>query len=395
MLQNQRVSARRASRRSANRARRTSRNGGAHGAGRFGNDVRGYAGIMPEVHAEPALLEEVPLTFYCQLAQGGPTAVIPRPNNLSEVYQEIATKFDGLTADDILYCTVNTFKPDMEALLTSNLKLNDFIFAHVRGTRKEVTLTKTDAMLGVTLSDNGFGKVFIKRLHPKSIAARSQPAVLVGDHIEKVNGENVVGQRHFSVAAMLRAIPVGANFTLRLIEPQKTGFSFIAPRSTNAAAAKPQKPVEDGNQTLRFRSTGDAVMQEAPSKVVIDKINNIFETYLGFNDDVLALAGWEIAMSSANYVELRTKFNESDLGGFGFPDELLFDIWGIVDDFRNQRLTGVNAPACNIAVHVPNQIGPIIEEPQDDASVTEATTTEPATTSAAPNAANMADTDLD
>ena len=64
-------------------------------------------------------------------------------------------------------------------------------------------------MLGVTLTDNGNGKVFIKRIHPDSVAARSQPAVCVGDHIEKINGESVVGSRHYNVAAMLRAIPVG------------------------------------------------------------------------------------------------------------------------------------------------------------------------------------------
>ena len=66
--------------------------------------------------------------------------------------------------------------------------------------------------------------------------------------------------------------------------------------------------VNDGNQTLRFRAQGHAVLQEAPSKAVVDKINNIFETYLGFNDDVLALAGWDIASKAKNYVDLRNLF---------------------------------------------------------------------------------------
>lgn len=36
---------------------------------------------------------------------------------------------------------------------------------------------------------------------------------------------------------------------------------------------------------------------------------------------------------------------QSDLGGFGFPDELLFDIWGTVDDFRNKRIAADSASA--------------------------------------------------
>ena len=347
---------------SRNRSRNNRSRNRSHHAGVRGRDERGYQGIgpvgvvrpsgipAPRQHVAPAPAAvapepEIPKTFYCQLAHGGPTAVIPTPNNLAEVYQAIASKFDGMSPDDILYCTVNTFKPDMDNLLTTNLKVNDFIFAHCHGTRKEVTLTKTDAMLGVTLTDNGYGKVFIKRIHSDSVAARSQPAVLVGDHIEKINGQSVIGTRHYSVASTLRAIPVGESFTLRLVEPQQSGFSFVGPRksgstSSNASTTtkKMNEKIQDGTQTLRFRANGHAVMQEAPSQAVVDKINDIFETYLGFNDDVLALAGWEIASKAKNYVDLKNLFADSDLGGFGFPDELYFDVWGAVDDYRKKRL---------------------------------------------------------
>jgi len=341
--------------RSRNNRSRNNRSRNNRRSGNYRRDDRGYEGIMPsgtenssvssqhQQHVSSPSIQEIPKTFFCQLAHGGPTAVIPTPNNLAEVYETIASKFDGMSPDDILYCTVNTYKPYMDSLLTTNLKLNDFIFAHCHGIRKEVTLTKTDAMLGVTLTDNGYGKVFIKRIHCESVAARSQPAILVGDHVEKINGETVVGQRHFNVASMLRSIPVGQSFTLRLVEPQKSGFSFVGPRSTSSSAAnsslnKKVEDIQDGNQTLRFRSNGNAVLQEAPSKIVIDKINEIFETYLGFNDDVLALAGWEIASKAQNYVDLKNLFADSDLGGFGFPDELLFDIWGAIDDYRKKRL---------------------------------------------------------
>jgi hypothetical protein len=91
------------------------------------------------------------LTFQCQLAHGSPTGLISGFNRLNQLYQAVADCYDGVTADDvrpsipespsttcssfqILFCTVNTHKLDMDRLLSSNIGLNDFIFAHIRGT---------------------------------------------------------------------------------------------------------------------------------------------------------------------------------------------------------------------------------------------------------------------
>ena len=46
----------------------------------------------------------------------------------------------------------------------------------------------------------------------------------VGDHIEKIDGKSVVGCRHFEVAKMLKGIPKGTTFILRVVEPLKAGF---------------------------------------------------------------------------------------------------------------------------------------------------------------------------
>ena len=46
----------------------------------------------------------------------------------------------------------------------------------------------------------------------------------VGDHIEKLDGRNLVGCRHFEVAKALKEIPRGTKFILRVIEPLKSGF---------------------------------------------------------------------------------------------------------------------------------------------------------------------------
>ena len=48
--------------------------------------------------------------------------------------------------------------------------------------------------------------------------------VCVGDHVEKINDVSVVGSRHFDVAKSLKEIPIGSTFSLRLVEPLKSGF---------------------------------------------------------------------------------------------------------------------------------------------------------------------------
>lgn len=61
-----------------------------------------------------------------------------------------------------MFCTLNTHKVDMDKLLGAQIGLEDFIFAHVKGQRKEVEVLKTDDLLGLTITDNGTGCAFIK-----------------------------------------------------------------------------------------------------------------------------------------------------------------------------------------------------------------------------------------
>lgn len=62
----------------------------------------------------------------------------------------------------ILFCTLNTHKIDMDKLLGGQIGLEDFIFAHVRGLKKEVEVYKSEDALGLTITDNGAGYAFIK-----------------------------------------------------------------------------------------------------------------------------------------------------------------------------------------------------------------------------------------
>lgn len=43
----------------------------------------------------------------------------------------------------------------------------------------------------------------------------------MGDHIASINGNDLTGCRHFEVARMLKEIPIGAEFTLTVVEPKK------------------------------------------------------------------------------------------------------------------------------------------------------------------------------
>lgn len=62
----------------------------------------------------------------------------------------------------ILFCTLNTHKIDMDKLLGGQIGLEDFIFAHIKGIKKEVEVYKAEDALGLTITDNGAGYAFIK-----------------------------------------------------------------------------------------------------------------------------------------------------------------------------------------------------------------------------------------
>ncbi|CAB4066140.1 GIPC [Lepeophtheirus salmonis] len=135
------------------------------------------------------------LTFHCQQAQGSPTGIISGFTNVKELYQKIAEVYE-ITAEEILFCTLNTYKIDMSHLLGGQIGLDDFIFAHRKGQPKEVEITKTQDALGLTITDNGAGYAFIKRIKDGSIISKIS-YISVGDHIEKIDDESLVGCRHY------------------------------------------------------------------------------------------------------------------------------------------------------------------------------------------------------
>lgn len=275
------------------------------------------------------------LVFHCQLAHGSTTGLISGFGNVRELYQKIAECYE-LPVSEILFCTLNTHRADMSELLGGQIGLDDFIFAHQKGQPKEIELVKTEDALGLTITDNGAGYSFIKRIKEGSVIDQVK-VIQVGDHIERINTENLVGKRHFEVARLLKDIPKGATFTLRLIEPQKNGFGSIGPRSDPRKGKKPG--YGSGKETLRFKADGNAQIQtvDDSATIGIDKINGILENFMGINDNELASQIWDLAVGKSNSMDFAEAIDKSDLEAFGFPDDFVIEVWGVVTDARSGR----------------------------------------------------------
>ncbi|KAK7508264.1 hypothetical protein BaRGS_00000503 [Batillaria attramentaria] len=321
--------------------------------------------------SEPQMPAQPPrprLVFHCQQAHGSPTGIISGFTNVKELYQKIADCYD-LPVEEILFCTLNTHKVDMNRLLGGQIGLEDFIFAHIKGQPKEVEVTKSEDALGLTITDNGAGYAFIKRIKEGSIMDKV-PLVAVGDHIEKIDGESLIGCRHFEVAKKLKEIPKGKTFLLRTVEPMKSGF-FDVIRSERvrfleavadmqisvniktavvghanigpASGKKGGGSLGSGKQTLRLRSKGPATV-EIPDDVVnvaVDKINGLLESFMGINDTELSQTIWEIGSKAENPHDFTVGMDESDLKDFGFTDDFIFDLWGAISDAKQGRLNKV------------------------------------------------------
>uniref|UniRef100_G1LLM8 GIPC PDZ domain containing family member 2 n=1 Tax=Ailuropoda melanoleuca TaxID=9646 RepID=G1LLM8_AILME len=230
------------------------------------------------------------LVFYTQLAHGSPTGRVEDFTSIRELYAKIAGVFE-ISESEILYCTLNTPKVDMERLLGSHVGLEDFIFAHVKGIQKEVNVYKSEDSLGLTITDNGTGYAFIKRIKDGSLID-SVKTICVGDHIESVNGESIIGWRHYDVAKKLKELKKDEPFTLKLVEPKK-GFE-VKPRS-NAGKSSTEK-IRTGRETLRLRAKGPATMEDMPSETktkAIGKIDDLLELYMGIQDIELATTMFE------------------------------------------------------------------------------------------------------
>ena len=298
------------------------------------------------------------LIFHAQLAHGSSTKKIRDFKNVKELYLRIAESF-MLNPQDIIFCTLNTHKTDMSKLLGGQINLMDFIYAHCKGESKEITVVKSKPSLGLTITDNGAGHSFIKRVREESLMAQF-PVVMVGDHIEAINGASMIGKRHYEVAKTLKELPMDVEFTLRLVEVLKA-FEAIAPRVGSAKAGSQTLldgatggPEDDpnaasilgaGKHTLRLKANGAAVIEEVPSAVTaqaVSKIDDFLENFMGIRDTELSQTIFDIGNAKSSIDDFALAIDK-EFSEFEFPDEFIYDVWETLTSLKKVPPTPAGA----------------------------------------------------
>lgn len=298
--------------------------------------------VSSPLHSKPAnpidmSVTKPQLVFHCQLAHGSPTGLITGFGSVKELYKKIAECYD-IPVEEILFCTLNSHKIDMTKLLGGQIGLDDFIFAHRKGRPKEIEIVKSEDALGLTITDNGAGYAFIKRIKENSVIDRISH-ICIGDHIEKLNEVSMIGKRHYEVARLLKDIPTGATFTVRLVEPMKSGFSGIGPRQQPKGQSG-KGGYGSGKETLRFKANGNAEIEsifDDSKQEGIDAINALLDSFMGINDAELATQMWDLGHDKTNSMDFAEAIDNSDLDAFGFTDDFIIELWGAVTDAKRKK----------------------------------------------------------
>ncbi|NXW59538.1 GIPC1 protein, partial [Eurystomus gularis] len=235
----------------------------------------------------------------------------------------------------VMFCTLNTHKVDMEKLLGGQIGLEDFIFAHTKGQRKEVEVFKSEEALGLTITDNGAGYAFIKRIREGSVIDRI-PVISVGDMIEAIDGRSLVGARHYEVAKMLKELPRGRTFALQLTEPRKAfGGSQLG------ALGAYWEDWGCGGVSMGCPHPGHPSTPESRWGCLGVQDFSVLSIMV-----VLWDTGSTGSPTTATMVELGRDARDPDalaqaldsqLGDFAFPDEFVFDVWGAIGDAKVGR----------------------------------------------------------
>jgi len=289
----------------------------------------GKKGKVPDAPAQEAA-ESFDMVFHVQLAHGSPTKQVRDFTNVKQLYESIAKAF-GIDTTSILYCTLNTHKIDMTRLLGGQIGLDDFMFAHVGdfGNKKIAKINKDGPALGLTISDNGAGFAFIKKVRDDSIMSRNAN-IQTGDHISKINGTDLTGCRHFEVARMLKEIPIGSEFSIEVVSPQKAFDTALAPRG--AMGGTGDVAAGGGKKTLRMKKDGTAVVVEIDDAVLkmTNKIDDMLEQFVGIRDAELAQTVFDLAKASAEADVFAGALDEK-LADFEFPDDFVLDVYEMVN----------------------------------------------------------------
>ncbi|KAH9401057.1 PDZ domain-containing protein gipc3 [Tyrophagus putrescentiae] len=319
--------------------------------------------LIPPVLCSPN--EPVSFEFGVHLAEGSKMCSVSNFSSMVELYEKIAQCFD---------------------ISPKEIGLEDTIYVHRKGDRKEVEVTKTERFLGLTIADNSNGVSYIKKIKEDSTASRV-PFIKVGDHIESIMNQSMVGCRHYEVARFLKNIPLNEIFRITLIEPKRSGYisDIIKPsghhhhqhqlqRNTDAfnceavfnSGSNMLGTKNFGTGTIRIRggllaglentttttttaaaaaaffdpeSAEAASAAAAQMSLALGHINKQLEQFIGINDDELAEELWRLAVAAQQSSHQFILFvADSELNDFKFTDKFLFDVWAVVNDVANGRL---------------------------------------------------------
>ncbi|ODM87025.1 PDZ domain-containing protein GIPC1 [Orchesella cincta] len=124
--------------------------------------------------------------------------------------------------------------------------------------------------------------------------------IQIGDHIEKINDKSLVGLGHAEVVNYIKSIPTGNKLVMHLVEPLKTLDDV-----TNCA---------------------------------MKRINGLLYDFIEIYDAELSNKLYEITLGKKNPNELAAAVDSCELEYFGFTDDFLIELWGIVSDAKEGDL---------------------------------------------------------
>ena len=253
----------------------------------------------------------------------------------------------------------------MNSILGNYLSFGDLIVVHICGNVKDLTIKKDQEFLGLTITDNANGRAFIKRV--KSDDKQVENNIKPGDHVAAINSESTVGLRHYEVAKAIRMLPQNTSFTIQIVEPKysdkyldsteiKRGGSGPLScyhendsRSTNTnhhrhelsgavslssacddlinSSLPIDKLLSKGVTEHTNEQVADIDHQES-YKRTIDKINSLLDSFLGINDNLLAIRIYRLARENKeSYDKFLAAIKVSELSVFNFDDEMKSFLW--------------------------------------------------------------------
>lgn len=280
-----------------------------------------------------------------------------------------------------MFCTLNTHNfRSMDSLLVNYLSAGDLIVVHVCGQTRDLSITKSQEYLGLTITDNGHGRAFVKKV--KSHDGMIEKLIKPGDHIAAIDNLITVGLRHYEVAKAIREVPHNTKFKLRLIEPLYTekllekpttgkgrlsGLSELYDERQASLVATDNKSYSNNISSLENEfiqthqplSIGldssfedlsasslpiDRLLSKRSSATItpetnsdntsptyrqtIERINSVLESFLGINDNTLAVQIYRLAKENKDSPEnFMDAIEDSELKVFNFGKDLESHLW--------------------------------------------------------------------